>query len=387
MNNKRIFFSLFVFGVLILASAGYVLAQEQSPPLPDPEVASPSAVNDYISPAMSYQGRLVENGVPVDSTRSMTFHLYTVESGSAPIYGLDPMWSEGPKDVEVVNGLFNVVIGDTTELPRNYFGQDLWLEIEVGGTTLPRQKLYGAPYAFSLIPGARVTGNLGGGAVLLVENDGNGTGFWGRSDGGIGVKGESLGSRAGVYGTSYDGPGVEGSGDDGPAIHASGNGKITSTANSLVFVPAIQAVFHHTTDQGLFIRENHGQGYLKISGGTGGDAQLVFPVTLASVLYGRPASVEQVSLSFNSPNRNAKITRIQVYRSSMFGVYEPLMIDDDNDGVGWTTENDWYVIDFVPTTNNHFATGIGYLTVRVFCNIPPGENIFFSGVRVRLGHE
>ena len=101
---------------------------------------------------MSYQGRLVENGVPVDGIRPMTIHIYTVESGSAPIYGLDPLWSEGPKNVEVVSGLFNVVIGDTTTLPSYYLDQELWLEIEVSSTPLPRQKLYGAPYAFTLIP-------------------------------------------------------------------------------------------------------------------------------------------------------------------------------------------------------------------------------------------
>lgn len=286
MNNKRWLFILLVLGAFVVFSASYVLAQEPSPPAADPEVASPGAVDAYISPAMSYQGRLVENGVPVDGTRPLTIHLYTVESGSAPIYGLDPLWSEGPKNVEVVSGLFNVVIGDTTTLPRRYLDQELWLEIEVGGTPLPRQKLYGAPYAFTLIPGGRVTGNFGGEAVLLVENDGDGIGFWGRSDGGIGVYGESQGDRAGVFGFSVEGPGVEGVGDVGPAIHAGGNGRITSKANSYIFIPAIEGKLFALTNSEHVDVQNWGQGHLSLDSTVDGIKQIIFPISLPGVLYG-----------------------------------------------------------------------------------------------------
>jgi len=68
-------------------------------------------------------------------------------------------WTE-TKNVPVTDGLFNTQLGDTTILPVSKFNQRLWLEIVAGGETLtPRQQLLGAPYAFSLIPGAVVEGS------------------------------------------------------------------------------------------------------------------------------------------------------------------------------------------------------------------------------------
>ena len=43
MNNKRWFLILLVLLAFVVFSASYVLAQEPSPPVPDPEVASPGA--------------------------------------------------------------------------------------------------------------------------------------------------------------------------------------------------------------------------------------------------------------------------------------------------------------------------------------------------------
>ena len=388
MNNKRIFFSLLVLGALLVLSAGFTLAQESTPPAGESGVLAPSVDYTYISPAMSYQGRLVENGVPANGNRSMIFRLYRLEDGVDPPDGLELIWVEGPNDVQVVNGLFHAVIGDPTSLPLYTMGVELWLEIIVDGTALPAHKLYGAPYALGLAPGVFVRGDMTG-SMLKIHNkdESSGIALDARSSGGPAVVGYNDQDGIGVWGTSISGTGVHANSGTGVAINAAGTGVITSAANSYVFVPAIEAVFHFSTDHINFLRENHGQGYLKIIGDPGGIAELIFPVTLPSVLYGQAASVEQVSLSFNASDSSAKITRIQVFRSSMSGTYLPAIFDDDNDGNGWESVDDWFVMDLFPTSNNTFTEHKGYLAVRVFCDIPDGESIFFTGVRLRLGHE
>ena len=383
MIHKRWLITILVLGVFVVYSASYVLAQEPSPPVPDPEVTSPDAVNAYISPAMSYQGRLVENGVPVNGNRSMTLRLCLVESGGAPI------WEEGPKDVSVQNGLFQVVLGDSTPLPMYLLDREQWLEVEIEGTILPRQRLYGAPYALSLAPGAHINGDLSASTVLYVNNESDGFGLYGRSETGIGVYGESDGSVAGVTGFSWDGPGVEGIGTNGAALHANGNGRITSKANSYIFIPAIEGELFALTDADDVDVRNWGQGNLELASTVDGIKQIIFPISLPGVLYGQSVIVEEILLGFNS-SQNAhtpKITRVQIYKSSVYeGDYDDI-VDDTHGGLGWTSPNNWLELNFALTDDNQLTAVEGFLTVRVHCDIPAGENIFFNGVRVKLSHE
>ena len=127
-----------------------------------------------IFPLLSYQGRLVEGGVPATGNREMTFRLWTASSQGAKV------WEEGPKTVAVSKELFTVTLGDATVLPVDWFSYELWLEVEVGATTLPRQKLMGAPYAMSLAPGAQVLGSkpVGEPAVVTVQNASTGTALY-----------------------------------------------------------------------------------------------------------------------------------------------------------------------------------------------------------------
>jgi hypothetical protein len=159
--------------VLLPAATG---AQEAPPGT----AASPDAIPALIYPLFSYQGRLVEGGTPVTGNRSMTFSLWTAGSGGASV------WSEGPKVVTVNSGLFTVTLGDTSALPVNWFAYELWLQVQVGATTLPRQRLMGAPYAMSLAPGAQVLGSKTASdpAIVTVENAGAGTALSARADDG-----------------------------------------------------------------------------------------------------------------------------------------------------------------------------------------------------------
>jgi hypothetical protein len=112
-----------------------------------------------------------------------------------------------------------------------FTGQSLWLEVSVRPdgsgpyTTLPRQPISPTPYAWSLYPGAVISGTLSGdgfgrGAINAWNEDG--IGVFGHTGGGTasdaGVYGEGAGTANGVYGhqlASTSGLGVYGKNEGG----------------------------------------------------------------------------------------------------------------------------------------------------------------------------
>jgi len=100
--------------------------------------AAPSVIN--------YQGRLTDNSpqqVPIDATVSVEFSIWDASTGGASL------WTE-TQSVQVVKGLFNVLLGSTIPVPPSVFtgGATRYLEIHVGGETLtPRQRIAATPYA------------------------------------------------------------------------------------------------------------------------------------------------------------------------------------------------------------------------------------------------
>jgi hypothetical protein len=99
-----------------------------------------------LSQVLNYQGRLLSptTGQPKpDGDYQMSFGLYQVETGGAPL------WQE-TKNVAVKNGLFSVLLGDTQALPLTIFnGQELFLGITLANDTemTPRQRLAHTAYA------------------------------------------------------------------------------------------------------------------------------------------------------------------------------------------------------------------------------------------------
>ncbi len=111
-----------------------------------------------VQPKVGYQGRLTdENGTPLNGTYSFTFSLYQASTAGSAIY-------TETKDVIVTDGLFDSTIGPSAlqaGLDPEWFSQTLWLEISINGEVLtPRQQLLGSPYAFTLMAGAVVAGEL-----------------------------------------------------------------------------------------------------------------------------------------------------------------------------------------------------------------------------------
>jgi len=166
VNARRMVFLVLV----LLLSLGALPAASGAQEAPPQSAATSEALPALIFPLLNYQGRLVESAVPVIGYRDMTFRLWTASSAGTKV------WEEGPKKVWVSDGLFTATLGETTMLPVSWFSYDLWLEVQVGAMTLPRQRLMGAPYAMSLAPGAQVLGSKTAGepAVVTVENAGMG---------------------------------------------------------------------------------------------------------------------------------------------------------------------------------------------------------------------
>ncbi len=126
--------------------------------------------------------------------------------------------------VSVSGGLFQTALGDTAPLDASFFtlSNNLWLEVTVSGTTLPRQRLMGAPYALTLAPGA-VIKNTANTPSLNIQNNGTGAALHTNTVSGYSLWGTRA-SSAGVYGESQTGFGMlaqsNGAGLTGPALKA-----------------------------------------------------------------------------------------------------------------------------------------------------------------------
>ena len=96
---------------------------------------------------INYQGKLTNaSGVALATgDYDITFRIYNVETaGSA-------LWTEahtGGDAITVTNGLFDVQLGELTELDMA-FDETYWIELQVGAEVLlPRERLVAVPYAF-----------------------------------------------------------------------------------------------------------------------------------------------------------------------------------------------------------------------------------------------
>lgn len=149
--------------IMVNNARAYPLADNTAPP------QQPAGPSGAITPLLQYQGRMTDptTGQAVaDGVYAVTFSLYDVASGGTA------KWTE-TKNLPVTGGLFSTALGDTSPLPQSLFsGQALWLGIKVGSDleATPRQAILPVAYAFSLAPGAVISGALNNNSVLLAYN-------------------------------------------------------------------------------------------------------------------------------------------------------------------------------------------------------------------------
>ena len=88
---------------------------------------------------ISYQGKLMENGVPVNGTKTFTFAF------------VDTDWSEIHENVSIVKGIYSVVLGNITEIPSHIFENNTQtkMNLTVDDTKLaPDVDILSVGYAF-----------------------------------------------------------------------------------------------------------------------------------------------------------------------------------------------------------------------------------------------
>ena len=105
-------------------------------------LAAPAAAT--VPGEVDYQGLLLDSGgTPVNGAVDMSFEIFDAPTGGSS------QWSESHVDVQVVDGVYDVTLGQTVPLTAALLaGGSLYLEIEVEGETLsPRERLVAVPYA------------------------------------------------------------------------------------------------------------------------------------------------------------------------------------------------------------------------------------------------
>lgn len=122
---------------------------------------------------MTYQARLVDvDGVPFDGNFDLEFSFYDARTGGLRI------WNEA-QNVNVVDGVMDVVLGDTRPLNETAFdAEEVWLEVRVPttGFTFDRVRVTATSYAFRVqsLEGSRggtVTGTATFEGVVRLGND------------------------------------------------------------------------------------------------------------------------------------------------------------------------------------------------------------------------
>lgn len=139
----------------------------------DVRTASPPAV-------ITYQGKLVENGAAVTTTKAISFYLYNASAGGSLLYTAGGTLN-APSSINVTpsQGIFSVDLGGsgTNELTTSTFANNsnLYLEVWVGATQLtPRKKLTAAPFAINSQYLMGITATTTSSSVYIPHSDANG---------------------------------------------------------------------------------------------------------------------------------------------------------------------------------------------------------------------
>ena len=130
----------------LLAVYGGVVAATGGPPAWAAGFAAPAAPQAITPALISYQGTLRDAGDnPANGTYDMVVKICQNADGTGQI------WSETHNGVEVREGHFNLLLGESTTLSREDFvDPSLYIELTVDGQVMtPRQRLVAVPYAIS----------------------------------------------------------------------------------------------------------------------------------------------------------------------------------------------------------------------------------------------
>ena len=135
MKTKLSLFSFLTVLSLLITSSG-AAARGMYATATSPSMESP------LGSAFTYQGRLMDGGIPADGTYNFRFYLWA-EQAKTTLLGTVP--PTGTIPLNVTDGYFSVALDFGGGV---FTGEARWLEIEVDGTLLsPLQSLTAAPYS------------------------------------------------------------------------------------------------------------------------------------------------------------------------------------------------------------------------------------------------
>lgn len=194
MKPRNIVLSVLTLAVVALLTALLVVTTTG---------AQPAARGQFlqVSYPLTYQGRLTDNtGRPIaNQTVSITFRLYQQSTGGTPL------WTQTKSVATDADGLFTTVLEIDPPLGVSDLSS-LWMGITVASDSemVPRQRVGGSPFAFTLVPGNGITGSVDLGtwpsAIFAVTNSGSGHGLVARTEGqGVGVFGSSQQGIGGYF--------------------------------------------------------------------------------------------------------------------------------------------------------------------------------------------
>ena len=226
MKDQRILIIVLTLALLLIVAVGLSQAQDPGPGC-TAESQEPLGPAAAVSDEIPIQGRLTDaSGSPISGTRTITFTLYDSSVGGTAV-------CQDVDAVSVVNGLFSARMGYCTASDIN--GQQLYLGIQVEGDPemLDHQAILPVPYAWSLRPGANISGTVAGDAILHVENS---------ATSGRGLRGYATaasGTNYGVVGRSSSPDGYGGyfaNDGDGYALGVEGGMRMTVDAGDAMTI-------------------------------------------------------------------------------------------------------------------------------------------------------
>ncbi|PIT86498.1 MAG: hypothetical protein COU33_02805, partial [Candidatus Magasanikbacteria bacterium CG10_big_fil_rev_8_21_14_0_10_43_6] len=133
---------------------------------------------------ISYQGKLLENGSAVTTSKAMAFYLYDDLTAGTLLYSASgTLVATTTVTITPTSGIFSVDLGDTSGSPAtnvvtsSIFANNasVYLEVWIDGTQMsPRKRLTSAPYALNAEYLMGATGSTGSTSKHIVISDANG---------------------------------------------------------------------------------------------------------------------------------------------------------------------------------------------------------------------
>lgn len=316
---------------------------------------APEAVAAQPPYTMNYQGYVTDAaGRPLSGSHNLRFWFYTAASLGAMAWG-----PEAHNGIQIERGLFQVVLGGNVRIDPVIFASALYLQVEVDGVTLTtRQPVRPSAYAFSLVPGARVSGNpQGTDYALTVVNTGAGGAIYA----------EELGSGdVAIYTPDF--------------VQAGG---YKSNYDSYLWIHPMQGIAGASRPLNF---AHYDGGAVGLQAPSTGTKYFFLPVTLPSVLYGQEVRVEELTVTYYTTNPRSHISRTTLYktRGPGPGLWDYL-IDDGTNRYSTTA----VMYNLLPSASSPYTltANSGPLTVSLELEFgSTADTIFIGGTRLRLGH-